>query len=148
MSLSDEYFFFNYSLFFKKKIRIWLIRWVVILDLVHSMVHNSWSLNFSSFFTQPNIPLLLAVKQSTLLQSTTFHSTVQSVCSFTFFSDGIHRLHAAFNVVSDVTVEQPGTRILWTHFHCLEKINTLDYLQAKVNNKAGLSTVFFLVFFF
>lgn len=49
----------------------------------------------------------------------------------TFFSDGIQRLHAALDVVSDMTVEQPGTRILRTHFHRLEKISTLGSLHGR-----------------
>ncbi|TNN55305.1 hypothetical protein EYF80_034495 [Liparis tanakae] len=34
--------------------------------------------------------------------------------------NSIHRLHASFNVVSDVAVEQPSTRNLRTHLYCLQ----------------------------
>lgn len=105
-----------------------LIRWVRNLCFVH--VPRELSLSPSSSVTQPKIPLLFAVKQSTLV--TILHHFWQHIClSFfspplTFFSYTIHCLHAAFNVVGDVTVEQPGTGILRTHFHCLEKISTSD----------------------
>lgn len=39
----------------------------------------------------------------------------------TFFCDSIHCLHAGFNVVGDVTVEQPFTRVLRTHLYCLKR---------------------------
>lgn len=66
------------------------------------------------------------VSESVLLR----HSAEESppVC---FLSYTIHCLHATFNVVGDVTVEQPATGILRTHFHCLEKISTSDSLQAR-----------------
>lgn len=99
-----------------------LIRWVRNLGFVH--VPRELSLNPSSS-TQPKIPFLFAVKQSTLVMILHhfWQYTCLPSCPVTFFRHTIHGLHAAFNVVGDVAVEQPATRVLRTHFHCLQKLS-------------------------
>lgn len=68
----------------------------------------------------------------------------------TFFGDGIHGLHSRWNVVGDVTVDQPGTRILRTHFHRLNKkqqdSSLLTLSSSKFQFILAISVIYLIIF--
>lgn len=74
---------------------------------------------------QPKIPAFFAVdeKQTCYYLHGAFIATVWLLVwirFLTFFGDRIYRFHASFNVIDDVTMEQPSTRILRTHLYGLK----------------------------
>lgn len=93
---------------------------------------------------QPKSPLFFATEEAqTALSSSSNNASSLNVCPcpvcfLTLFLDSIKCLHATFNVVSDVTVEQPGTRILRTHLYCLEsKLHAAPFILQKANTKSN-----------
>ena len=85
-----------------------------------------------NFFIQSLLPQLFSQRLLSLLSKRknihdiSMYLTLNSLKSLlaqfhTFLCDSIHRLHAGFNVVGDMTVEQPFTRVLRTHLYCLKR---------------------------
>lgn len=84
-------------------------------------------------FSQRLLSLLSKRKKTSMTVYFSLNSLKSLIAQFlTFFRDSIHRLHAGFNVVGDVTVEQPFTRVLRTHLYCLKRRKSQGVIYCQV----------------